>query len=66
MYIINYSTMWEHLFLDRFPMLRAINQALSEHADKRPSPPTPKPKPDIDLDVDNDLDDNRYDIDDTR
>ena len=47
-------------------MLRAINQALSEHADKRPSPPTPKPKPDIDLDVDNDLDDNRYDIDDTR
>uniref|UniRef100_A0A0P4WCZ4 chitinase n=2 Tax=Scylla olivacea TaxID=85551 RepID=A0A0P4WCZ4_SCYOL len=50
----------------KFPMLRAINQALSQHADTRPPPPTSEPKPDIDLDVDNDLDDNRYDIDDTR
>ena len=48
-------------------MLRAINQALGAHAEKRPSPPTPERKPDIDLDIDNnDLDDYRYDIDDRR
>ncbi|MPD04653.1 hypothetical protein E2C01_100351 [Portunus trituberculatus] len=66
MYIINSIIKGEHLSLNRFPMLRAINHALSQHANKRPSPPTPEPKPDIDLDVDNDLDDNRYDVDDTR
>lgn len=44
-------------------MLRAINQALSTHVDKRPADATIGPKPDIDLDVDNELDDYRYDVD---
>lgn len=47
-------------------MLRAINEALSAHANKRPPPPTPKLKPDVDLDVDNELDDYRYELDDER
>lgn len=47
-------------------MLRAINQALSTHVNKRPTTTTFRPKPDIDLDVDNELDDYRYDVDDKR
>nr|AKP18004.1 chitinase 6 [Eriocheir sinensis] len=50
----------------KYPMLRAINQALSAHVDKRPTDTTTStidPTKDIDLDVDNDLDDYRYDVD---
>lgn len=51
----------------RFPMLRAINKALSTHSAKRPTTTTTfAPKPDIDLDVDNELDDYRYEVDDER